>query len=133
MRARETGTGSRTRRDGRRGERGALLVDALIAMLFFGTILAAWAALVKAETRSATEADRRFRAVCAAESAMAEVRDGMRVAGEFPVAGAGALKGAVTLTPRPDGWRDCEVRISWRLQGRDGGEESLKLTSIVRP
>lgn len=125
-------TGSGLRARGlmrRRRERGALMIDALVALSFFGVILGTWAAMTNAKSRVIGEADRRFRAVQAAESALAEARDGARGPGPFTVPGL-AMAAEVSMgDPRADGLREVTVSVRWREPGGPG-EEGVTLSTL---
>lgn len=113
------------RRDGR--ERGALLIDALVAISLFIAILGAWLSMTNSKQRAIGEAERRFRAVQAAESAIAELRDGAREPGAFKA--AGGLDGEIETMPRADGTRDVTVTVRWMEPGRR--EESVRLSTVA--
>ncbi len=116
----------------RRRERGVLLIDALVAMSFFGVVLGGWLALTNLKFRALGEADRRFRATQAASSAIAEMRDGWRSPGKFVVPGGAGLMGDAALgEPRPDGWRELTVTVRWTEPGMR--EETVRLTTLVKP
>lgn len=125
--------GAKVGRRGRARERGALLIDAVVAVSFFGTVLGAWAMLTNTKWKVMDEADRRFRAVQACESAIAELRDGARAPGAFQVPGAKQLKGELTVAARPDGWRDVTATVKWREPGAKGTNEQVKLSTVARP
>lgn len=116
---------------GRPRERGALLLDAMIAVSFFAIALATWAAMTTQKLKTIGEADRRFRATAAAQSAIAEAREGTRKPGPFAVAGPGGLAGDLQLQPRSDGLQEIVVVVRWREPGSAAREEEKVVVSTA--
>jgi len=122
----------RTRRAGTR-ERGTLLVDAMLALALFGAALASWAALTNQKMRTIGEADRRFVATNAAQSAIAELRERVRAPGPFAVPGGAGLSGELRVMSRPDGLQEIVAEVRWREPGSRDVEESVVISTAGRP
>jgi hypothetical protein len=117
------------RRRGRgAGERGSILIDYFVGVSFFLVTLGVFLELTRIKVAASGEAERRMRAVAAAESRIAELRAGAAAAGGFEVAAIGG-RGEVSVKPRDDGLRDAAVVVRWRE--RRGREESVQLTTVL--
>jgi Tfp pilus assembly protein PilX len=115
----------------RRAQRGVLLMDAMVAISFFGVTLGAWAMLVNSNSRTIGEAERRFRAVQAAESMIAEARDNMRPPGHYTLlSGPTAFDAELRLEPREDGLKELTAIIGWTEPGRRA--ESVRVSTMLR-
>ena len=121
------------RGDGRSRESGVLLADAMLAIALFGVALASWAGLTQMKMRAIGEAERRFVATSAAQSAIAEAREGLRAPGAFEVKGGAGLKGELRSLPRPDGLHDLVAEVRWREPGAPNVEESVVISTTGRP
>ena len=92
------------------GQRGVLLVEALLLVVVLGVGLAGLARVTAASLQGAGEVKRRMRA---RELALGALEQG------YPGPPVGVL--AVTLQPRGPG---CEARVAWRERG---GARDLRL------
>lgn len=117
-------------RRGRARERGSVLFDYFVAVSFFMTVFAAFFEMTALKVRAAGEADRRLRAVAAAESRLAEARAGAAAPGSFPVPGPGELAGELAIEPRESGLARVTATVRWRET--KGDESSVVLTTVVR-
>ena len=113
----------------RRGERGSILFDYFIAVSFFMTILGGFFQMTAMKVRAIGEADRRMRAVAAAETRLAEYRVGAAEAGFFSVPGQPDLRGELVLEPREDGLVKATAIVRWREPR--GGDQRVALATLA--
>lgn len=131
------------------GETGLVLADYFLAVSIFSVSLAAFLGMSNVKLTAAGEAERRFRATYAAESALAEVRaggaakleaaaagDDWRDVRRFPVAGLpreGEAEAGVVQARRTGkgGLVEVRVLVSWPESKTE--RRRVELASIVGP
>jgi len=96
----------------RRGGRGIVLVDYFIAVAVFSASLATFLGLSSLKLKALGEAERRFRAVQAAESALAETRSAVLLAARHALSEAQEANQAVAVAEQNQRYHQEKYRVT---------------------